>query len=120
MKQLLTVVVVSLLLCACTLQAQSNSPATESQPKQLLETSAKQLAKASAEKGDTRLLYLPIRGNPIPGIAVEQKQAAINKCGSQPIKGFKDNFTADEKKDLLKKMAFAKQYNLVMIDFCFN
>ena len=76
-------------------------------------------ARTALDKSDLRLLGFALRATVVPGVALADRQAAIEACGVQLIKGFGDVMRSDEQAAAMQQAhEYAKRYNAVIIIEC--
>lgn len=76
-------------------------------------------AHAAIEQGDLRLLGFATRVTMLPGVAAENREAALAACGVRLLEGFGDVIRSDEELAAMRKAsAYAKRYNAVMLGVC--
>lgn len=118
----------------CSQPQQQAQTETQQQPTQAMETLPENLkqfawlqgadskvdAEAAVAKKDFRLLAVSGRGLMIPGIAVEDREAAKNKCGIRYMEGMGDVIQPDPefRKWRKKGSEYAKAYNAIVHKHC--
>lgn len=78
-------------------------------------------ARTALDKGNLHLLGFALRATVVPGVALADRQAAIEACGVQLIKGFGDVMRSDEQANAMQKAhKYAERYNAVVLKQCFE
>ena len=76
-------------------------------------------ARAAMVKGDLRLLGFALRATVVPGVALTDKQAAMDACGVRLMKGYGDVVRSDDQANAMQLAhEYAKRYNAVMVIEC--
>lgn len=76
-------------------------------------------ARAAIEQDDLRLLGFATRATTLPGVAAEDREAAMESCGVRLLEGFGDVIRSDAELAAMRKAsAYAKRYNAVMLLEC--
>ncbi len=78
-------------------------------------------AQAALDKSDLRMLGFAGRGQTLPGVSAEIKQAAMDTCGVRLMSGFGD--TVRSQKELQARHLahkYAVRYNAVVLAKCFK
>lgn len=76
-------------------------------------------ARAALAKGDLRLLGFALRATVVPGVAVADRQTAMDACGVRLMKGFGDVIRSDDQATAMQQAhEYAKWYNAVVLAQC--
>ena len=114
-------------LLATSLPIQAMSPITEDTTNSTSSGHGKTLpgnnpeadAQAAMINGDLRLLGFALRATVVPGVALTDKQAAMDACGVRLMKGFGDVVRSDDQANAMQLAhEYAKRYNAVMVVEC--
>ncbi len=76
-------------------------------------------AQKSIEERDFRLYQLPVRGNVLPGININEREKAAALCGVKIIEGGSDFIRNDTEKEKQQQLyIYASEYNKKMYIEC--
>jgi len=116
-------------LLVISLSVHAMSPATENTTnitsskhgKTLHDSNPETDARTAIIKGDLRLLGFALRATVVPGVALTDRQSAMDTCGIRLMKGFGDVVRSDDQANAMQLAhEYAKRYNAVILKQCFK